>query len=206
MPRRLQSGERLVLATHNKGKLKEVRALLAPYEITVLSAGDIALDEPEETGATFAENARLKAHAVAKAAQLPALADDSGLCIDALGGAPGVFSARWAGEAKDFSQAMRRVEEELRRKSIATSPAHFTCSLMLAWPDGEEALFQGHVQGRLIFPPRGSQGFGYDPIFIPENESRTFAEMTMDEKKKFSHRARAFAAFAQACLPAMSAA
>jgi len=159
----------LVAATHNAGKLREFRELLAPYGIEMLSAGDLALPEPEETGATFEANALLKARAAAEGARLPALADDSGLCVEALGGAPGIYSARWAGASKDFSAAMARIERELLSAG-APQPwrAHFISALALAWPDGHVEYFEGRVDGRLIFPPRGVNGFGYDPIFLPD--------------------------------------
>jgi XTP/dITP diphosphohydrolase len=200
---------RLVAATHNAGKLREFRELLAPYRIEALSAGDLALAEPEETGATFEANARLKARAAAAAARLPALADDSGLCVEALGGAPGIYSARWAGGSKDFSGAMARIERELLGAG-APQPwrAHFISALALAWPDDHVEYFEGRVDGRLVFPPRGANGFGYDPIFLPDGHSRGFGEMTAEEKHgipadgslALSHRARAFQLVARACL------
>lgn len=205
---------RLVIASHNPGKLREMRELLAPYAIDVVSAGELSLPEPEETGMTFAENAALKAHAAAQASGLPAFADDSGLCIDALDGAPGIFSARWAGPGKDFTAAMERVERELVRRDVreeADRRAHFVSSLMLAWPDGHEELFEGRVFGTLVFPPRGGQGFGYDPIFRPDGHETTFGEMTSEEKhgwshtgkgEGLSHRARAFIKLAAGCLSA----
>ena len=199
----------LVAATHNAGKLREFRELLAPYRIEARSAGDLALSEPEETGATFEANARLKAHAAARAAGLPALADDSGLCVAALGGAPGIYSARWAGGAKDFSAAMARIERELL-DAAAPQPwrAHFISALALAWPDDHVEYFEGRVDGRLVFPPRGANGFGYDPIFLPDGHARGFGEMTAQEKHgipadgslALSHRARAFQLLARACM------
>ncbi len=199
----------LVAATHNAGKLREFRELLAPYRIEALSAGDLALAEPEETGATFEANARLKARAAALAARMPALADDSGLCVEALGGAPGIYSARWAGGSKDFSAAMARIEHELLAAG-APQPwrAHFISALALAWPDDHVEYFEGRVDGRLVFPPRGANGFGYDPIFLPDGHSRGFGEMTAGEKHgipadgslALSHRARAFQLLARACL------
>ncbi|MES2905794.1 MAG: RdgB/HAM1 family non-canonical purine NTP pyrophosphatase [Pseudomonadota bacterium] len=201
MTQRLKEGTQLLLATHNKGKLAEVQAMLAPFHVSVISAGDLNLDEPEETGTTFSENALLKAHAAAKASGLAALADDSGLCVEALNDAPGIYSARWAGEQKDFTAAMQRIENELKEKSLKTSPAHFMCVLALGFPDGTSQVFEGRVDGALTFPPRGENGFGYDPIFIATGATRTFAEMDMAEKKKFSHRARAFAALAKSVLP-----
>jgi XTP/dITP diphosphohydrolase len=205
-----QVAGRLVIATHNPGKLKEMRELLAPYGIAAVSAGEVGLAEPAETGASFAENARIKALAAAKAAGLPAFADDSGLAVDALGGAPGIHSARWAGDTKDFGRAMQRVEDELRARG-ATTPqqrsAHFVSALCVAWPDGHVEQFEAHVDGTLVFPPRGSAGFGYDPMFLPDGHTRTFGEMTAEEKHGLpphgpglSHRARAFLLMAKACL------
>ena len=204
MMRRLTPGTRLVVASHNPGKVREILDLVAPHGLTVVSAAELRLPEPEETGATFAENARLKALAAARAADLPALADDSGIEVEALGGAPGIFSARWAGPAKDFAVAMRRVADEIEaRKAWDTSPgprANFTAALCLAWPDGKTALFQGKVWGHLVWPPRWSKGFGYDPMFVPEGHTLTFGEMEPDAKHAISHRARAFRQFASACL------
>lgn len=204
MARALRRGEKLVIATHNNGKLREIEALLSPCAISVVSAGDLGLPEPEETGVTFEENAALKAVAAATSSGLPALADDSGLAVDALGGAPGVYSARWAGPDKDFAKAMRRVEEGLAALG-ATSPeqrkAHFVAVLALAFPDGSCDLFRGEVHGTLSFPPRGGNGFGYDPIFVPEGHDITFGEMMPDRKQTMSHRARAFEKFAEARLP-----
>jgi XTP/dITP diphosphohydrolase len=200
---------KLVIATHNPGKLAEVRDLLAPYGVEALSAAELGLPEPEETGDSFAANAAIKARAAATAAKIPALSDDSGLCVDALDGAPGVNSARWAGPDRDFSAAMSKVEEALKAAN-ARPPfnAHFACALALALPDEETQIFEGRVFGELVFPPRGSLGFGYDPIFLPEGFARTFGEMTPQEKHGIpadgspglSHRARAFQAFARACL------
>lgn len=184
MARRLEG--KIVIATHNRGKLREMQELLAPYGVEAVSAGDLGLPEPDETGMTFAENAALKAHAAAKAAGLPALADDSGLCVVALDGAPGIFSARWAGPGKDFAHAMRRVEEELARRGATEAEArraHFVSALVVAWPDGHEELFEGRVFGTLVWPPRGDRGFGYDPMFQPDGHARTFGEMTGDEKQ-----------------------
>jgi XTP/dITP diphosphohydrolase len=207
MPQKLEG--KLVVATHNPGKCAELRELLAPYRIEALSAAELGLSEPEETGASFCDNAIIKARAAALGANMPALADDSGLCVDALAGAPGIHSARWAGEARDFAAAMKRVEREVRAANADAPPkAHFACVLAHAFPDGEVETFEGKVFGALQFPPRGSLGFGYDPIFVPEGCSRTFGEMTAEEKhgipadgsEGLSHRARAFQAFAQACL------
>jgi XTP/dITP diphosphohydrolase len=206
-PRRLTGP--LVAATHNVGKLREFRELLASCRIEARSAGDLALAEPEETGATFEANARLKAHAAARVAGLPALADDSGLCVEALGGAPGIYSARWAGNSKDFAGAMARIERELLdAKAPQPWRAHFISALALAWPDDHIEVFEGRVDGRLVFPPRGVNGFGYDPIFLPDGHSRGFGEMTAGEKHgvpadgslALSHRARAFQLLARACL------
>ena len=199
----------LVAATHNAGKLREFRQLLVPWRIALVSAGDLGLPEPEETGDTFEANAKLKAFAAARAAKMPALADDSGLCVEALDGAPGIYSARWAGGSKDFSAAMARVERELLAKE-APEPwrAHFISALALVWPDDHVEYFEGRVDGRLVFPPRGANGFGYDPIFLPDGHSRGFGEMSAEEKHgipadgslALSHRARAFQMLARACL------
>lgn len=211
MPERFSG--KLVIATHNPGKLWEMRALLAPYGIDAVSAGELNLPEPEETGGSFSANAELKARAAAGAAHLPALADDSGLSVDALGGAPGIYSARWAEVApdgpRDFAAAMERVETALH-KAGATPPfrAHFISVIALAWPTGKVTTFEGKVSGTLVFPPRGTLGFGYDPIFLPDGETRTFGEMMMEEKQAIpadgspalSHRARAFQSFVRACL------
>jgi XTP/dITP diphosphohydrolase len=201
---------KVVIATHNPGKLKEMRELLLPHGIETVSAADLGLDEPIETGASFAENAKIKAAAAARAARLPALADDSGLAVEALGGAPGIHSARWAGENKDFAQAMRTVEEKLKLKKAATPGERrgaFIAVLCLAWPDGETATFEGRVEGRIVWPPRGERGFGYDPIFLPDGFERTFGEMSSEEKhglpprgRGLSHRARAFLKLAESCL------
>ncbi len=201
--RKLQKGMRLVVASHNPGKLREIADLVSPYGLEVVSAKDLNLPEPEETEATFAGNARLKAVAAATASGLPALADDSGLEVEALGGRPGIYSARWAGPSKDFSLAMQRVADELTAVgawSGAGPRANFTCALSLAWPDGEAQIFEGKVFGRLVWPPRGSRGFGYDPMFLPDGEALTFGEMDPARKHAISHRARAFALFIDACL------
>ena len=201
---------RLVIATHNPGKLIELRGLLAPYGIDAISAGEMGLPEPDETGMTFRENARIKAAFAAEAAGLPAFADDSGLVVEALDGAPGIHSARWAGPEKDFYQAMRTIEEKLRERG-ATTPqrrrAHFVCALCVAWPDGHVEEFEGRVGGTLVWPPRGDQGFGYDPMFLPDGHAETFGEMPSEEKhglpprgRGLSHRARAFRKLAEACL------
>ncbi len=198
MPRRLAGGP-LVIATHNNGKLVEMADLLRPFAIATRGAGALGLPEPEETGASFEENAALKAVAAARGSRLPALADDSGLVVPALGGAPGIYSARWAGPGRDFAAAMRRVEAGLAGE--ADRSASFVAVLALAWPDGHVESFRGEVRGRLVFPPRGDRGFGYDPIFLPEGGSETFGEMEPAAKHRISHRARAFAQLAAACLP-----
>jgi XTP/dITP diphosphohydrolase len=196
MSRRFTGG-RLVLATHNPGKVREIAELLKPFNAHVVSAGELGLPEPEETGSTFRANAELKAHASAAAAQLPALADDSGLVVDALNGAPGIYSARWAGPTKDFAIAMQRVEMELKGAPAPT--ARFVCALSLAWPDGVCETFEGTVEGTLTFPPRGTHGFGYDPIFVPRGYDITFGEMAPDKKHAMSHRADAFRQLVAAC-------
>ncbi len=200
MPRRLEGG-RLVAASHNAGKVAEIRAILAPWPLRVESAAALGLPEPEETGASFTENAELKARAAAAGAGAPALADDSGLVVPALGGAPGIFSARWAGPERDFGAAMARVERELAAAGRpADAPARFVCALALAWPDGHCETFEGSVGGRLAFPPRGERGFGYDPIFVPAGHALAFGEMAPAGKDRISHRAAAFARLAEACL------
>jgi XTP/dITP diphosphohydrolase len=204
MTRLLRRGEKLVVATHNAGKIREFETLVGPYAIVVASAGALGLPEPEETGVTFEENAALKAVAAATASGLPALADDSGLAVEALGGAPGVYSARWAGPAKDFAAAMASVEEKLQALGAATPDrrkAYFVAVLALAFPDGSCDLFRGEVHGHLAYPPRGPHGFGYDPMFVPEGHAETFGEMSPERKQTMSHRARAFALFAEARLP-----
>jgi XTP/dITP diphosphohydrolase len=201
---------RLVIATHNPGKLAEMRELLAPYGIDAISAGELGLPEPEETGMTFRDNARIKAGAAAKASGLPAFADDSGLAVDALGGAPGIHSARWAGPDKNFARAMQSIEQKLgERHAIAPEQrrAQFVSALCVAWPDGHLEDFEAHVDGTLVWPPRGDKGFGYDPMFLPDGYTRTFGEMDSVEKHGLpprgtglSHRARAFLKLAEACL------
>jgi XTP/dITP diphosphohydrolase len=201
---------RLVIATHNPGKLAEMRGLLAPYGIDATSAGELNLNEPDETGMTFRDNARIKAHAAAMAVALPAFADDSGLAVDALDGAPGIHSARWAGPDRNFRRAMKTIENKLLELGV-TEPerrrAHFISALCLAWPDGHVEEFEGRVDGALVWPPRGDKGFGYDPMFLPDGHTRTFGEMSSEEKhglpprgKGLSHRARAFRKLAEACL------
>lgn len=199
---RIRPGDRLVVASHNPGKVKEIKELIAPFGIQTLGAAELGLPEPEETGSTFAGNARLKAEAAAKASGLPSLSDDSGLCVDALDGAPGIYSARWAGPDKDFRTAMRRIEELLGEKGILDKRAHFVCALAIAAPGEETDIYEGRVFGTLTFPPRGDKGFGYDPIFLPEGYRFTFGEMDPREKHAMSHRARAFAKFVkQAVVP-----
>ena len=201
--RKLEKGAKLVVASHNPGKIREIADLVEPYGLEVVSAADLALPEPEETETTFAGNARLKAVTAARASGLPALSDDSGLEVEALGGQPGVYSARWAGPEKDFNVAMKRLADELSAAGAWKEPgprANFTCALCLAWPDGEAHIFEGKVFGRLVWPPRGDRGFGYDPMFLPDGETLTFGEMDPADKHAISHRARAFALFVEACL------
>ena len=198
MPRKFTE-PRLVIASHNKGKVGEIAELLKVFAVEVVSAESLGLPEPEETGETFVENALLKAHAAATGANLPALADDSGLAVDALGGEPGLHSARWAETAggRDFGVAMERVQNALEGKSHRG--AHFICVLALAWPDGHAETFEGRVDGTLVWPPRGAYGFGYDPIFRPDGYDIVFAEMMPDEKNAITHRAAAFARLVAAC-------
>jgi XTP/dITP diphosphohydrolase len=208
MHRRIEG--QLVIATHNPGKLAEMRELLAPYGVAAISAGELGLDEPEETGDSFRANAAIKAVAAAKAAKLPAFADDSGLAVDALNGAPGLFSARWAGPTKDFAAAMARIERLLQERGAATPErrrAHFVSALCVAWPDDHREEVEARVEGTLVWPPRGTAGFGYDPMFLPDGYTRTFGEMTSLEKHGLpplglglSHRARAFVKLAEICL------
>ena len=198
--RKLAPGK-LVIASHNEGKVREIEALLGSYGIQPVSAKALDLPEPEETGTTFVANAELKALQAADLSGLPALADDSGLCVEALNGDPGIFSARWAGPGKDFGLAMKLVEDKL----AATGPeavrdAHFVCALALAWPDGHVEWFEGRVDGQLVWPPRGEHGFGYDPMFVPDGHDRTFGEMTHDEKTPLTHRAAAFRQLVDAVL------
>lgn len=203
MTRRLPRAARLVVASHNPGKVAEIVDLVTPFGLQVLTAAELGLPEPAETGDSFIANAELKAAAAAQASGLPALADDSGLEVMALGGAPGIYSARWAGPGKDFEVAMRRLHDELASRGAWASPppiANFTAALCLAWPQAEAAVFEGKVFGHLVWPPRGGRGFGYDPMFVPEGESLTFGEMEPEAKHAISHRARAFARFVRACL------
>jgi XTP/dITP diphosphohydrolase len=197
-------GSCVVIATHNAGKLKEMGDLLAPYGLETVSAGSLGLPEPVENGMMFAENAAIKALAAARAANLVAIADDSGLAVDALDGAPGIFTADWAGEPRDWMRAMMRVKHELEARDVVPvgAAAHFVSALVVAWPDGETLIAEGRVHGTLAYPPRGEAGFGYDPVFVPQGETRTFAELTREEKHGIrrvdgrmtglSHRARAF--------------
>ncbi|MDF2115888.1 RdgB/HAM1 family non-canonical purine NTP pyrophosphatase [Roseiarcaceae bacterium H3SJ34-1] len=204
---------RLVIATHNAGKLREMRELLEPYGIEAVSAAELGLPEPEETGDTFIANAIIKAQAAAQAAGLPSFADDSGLCVDALGGEPGIYSARWAREAGDFPKAMQRIETLLQDKAAtdaAARQAHFVSALAVAWPDGHIETVEGKVFGTIVWPPRGDKGFGYDPFFLPDDHKLTFGEMSSEEKhgipadgsRALSHRARAFQELAKLCLRA----
>jgi len=208
MNHRLLNG-RLVIATHNPGKLREMRELLAPFGIEAVSAGDLGLPEPAETGSSFRANARIKAEAASAATGLPAFADDSGLAVDALGGAPGIHSARWAGPDKNFHRAMEKVEADVTRTAGNSDArrAHFVSALCVAWPDSHVEEFEGRVDGVLVWPPRGDMGFGYDPMFLPDGHDRTFGEMSSEEKHGLppkgaglSHRARAFLKLAEACL------
>lgn len=199
MTRKLAPG-RLVIASHNQGKVREIGALLAPYGVETVSAGALGLPEPPETGTSFIANAELKAREAADLSGLPALADDSGLCVEALGGEPGIFSARWAGEDKDFGMAMRLVHEAMEKAGPdAGHDAHFICALSLAWPDGHIESFEGRVDGLIVWPPRGTKGFGYDPIFQPIGRNQTFGEIEPDEKHAMSHRADAFRQLVAAC-------
>ncbi len=210
MPNHRHITGRLVIATHNSGKLAEMRELLAPYGIEAVSAGELNLPEPEETGTTFAANARIKAEVAANATGLPAFADDSGLCVDALDSQPGIYSARWAGPSKDFMAAMTQIERLLQERG-ATAPAqrkaHFVSALCVAWPDGHLEEVEERVNGAMVWPPRGGAGFGYDPAFLPDGHGRTFGEMTSIEKHGLpplglglSHRAKAFVKLAEICL------
>lgn len=209
MTHQLKPGDRLVVASHNKGKVWEIKELLRPYGLDAISAADLNLPVPEETETTFEGNARLKAVAAAKASGLPALADDSGLEVAALSGAPGIYSARWAGASKDFARAMQKVADEIEkaggwqaavRDGKPGPDANFICVLCLAWPDGHADYYAGRVFGHLVDPPRGGNGFGYDPMFVPEGHEETFGEMEPAQKHAMSHRARAFDDFKAACL------
>ena len=192
----LKSGTTIVVASHNQGKVREINELIEPFGVKAVSAAELNLVEPEETGATFAENAILKAEAARDASGMIALSDDSGLSVDALDGAPGIYSARWAGPDKDFDLAMRNLEEKLYATGAKTPKqraAHFVCALCIAWPGGDTAVFEGHVTGALVWPPRGRNGFGYDPVFLPDGRNETFGEMDPSTKHAISHRAGAFA-------------
>jgi XTP/dITP diphosphohydrolase len=199
LPARKFTGSELVLATHNGGKVREIQDLLAPFGLQVTAAGALGLPEPAETGTTFAANAKLKALASATGAALPALADDSGLVVDALGGDPGIYSARWAGPTKDFSLAMQKVEDALRATAATDRSAHFFAALALAWPDGHVEVFEGRVDGTLVWPPRGTRGFGYDPMFVPHGHTQTFGELDPTYKHSISHRADAFRKLVASC-------
>ena len=191
--------EKLVIASHNSGKVREIGELLSPYTVEVVSAASLGLPEPEETGTTFVANADLKAKAAALASGLPALADDSGLAVNALGGNPGIYSARWAGESKDFTAAMAKVHQALEAAPGSNPSAKFVCALALAWPDGHCETFEGVVEGDIVWPPRGTQGFGYDPIFLPSGGTLAFGEMEATAKHAISHRADAFRKLVAAC-------
>jgi XTP/dITP diphosphohydrolase len=196
------TGARLVVATHNPGKLREISELLQPFGVRVLSAAGLGLPVPDETGASFIANAEIKARAAADGAALPALADDSGLAVAALDGAPGIYSARWAADGKDFGAAMERVERELQARGAAAPErrgAQFVCALSLCWPDGHCESFEGTVAGTLVWPPRGDHGFGYDPMFLPAGHDLTFGEMEPAAKHAISHRADAFRQLTRAC-------
>lgn len=206
--RRLEG--KILIATHNEGKLREMRELLAPYGITAVSAGELGLPEPEETGSTFAANAEIKARAGAQGSGLPSFADDSGICVAGLNGAPGIYSARWA-TGKDFMGAMTRIDNELRERGFLAPDERkgwFVSALAIAWPDGHLEAFEGRIDGVCVWPPRGTAGFGYDPMFLPDGHERTFGEMSSEEKhgipadgsRALSHRARAFQDLARACL------
>ena len=200
---KLVRGTKLVVASHNPGKVREINALIAPFGLEAVSAGTLGLAEPDETGTMFASNARIKSRAAADASGLPSLADDSGLCVAALDGAPGIFSARWGGTAKDFDAAMARVNRELELRGArlpSERAAHFVSVLCLSWPSGEDQIFEGRAFGEVVWPPRGKRGFGYDPMFLPDGYEETFGEMDPTEKDKISHRARAFDKFVKACL------
>jgi XTP/dITP diphosphohydrolase len=195
-------GDKLLVATHNKGKLGEITEILAPFGVSVVGAGEMNLPEPEETEDTFVGNARIKAHAAAKATGLPALSDDSGITIDALNGAPGVYTADWAetGKGRDFMMAMTRANDEITAVGPhAPRTAQFRCTLVIAWPDGHDEVFEGVMPGQLVWPIRGEHGFGYDPMFQPDGYDITCAQMDPAEKNKISHRGRAVAQFVQGC-------
>lgn len=194
---RLFKGGELVIASHNQGKVREINDLLRPFNANVISAGDLGLPEPVEDGLTFIDNAKIKAHAATQISGLPALADDSGLVVHGLNNEPGIYSARWAGPSKDFTVAMKKVQKKLR--NIEDKSAHFVCALALSWPDGHTECFEGKVFGRIIWPPRGKRGFGYDPIFIATGMDISFGEMQPGAKHAISHRAKAFEKLVKAC-------
>ena len=203
MRRRLHQSERLVVASHNAGKVREIYDLVMPYGLSVVAAADLQLPEPDETGSTFQENAELKALSATRIAGLPALADNSGIEVEVLDGAPGIYSARWAGPDKDFKLAMQWVADEVRERGGWVPPgprANFTAVLCLAWPDGATEAFEGKVYGHLVWPPRGTRGFGYDPMFVADGQTLTFGEMEPAAKHAISHRAHAFDKFVAACL------
>lgn len=205
MASRIFDEKKLVIASHNPGKVREIGELLAPFQVEVVSAGELDLPEPVEDGETFIDNAKIKAIAAATASNLPALADDSGLCVHGLNNQPGVYSARWAGPTNDFGVAMQKVEQALTaaekndEQCEVDRSAHFACALTLAWPDGYTESFEGQVQGTMAWPPTGNKGFGYDPIFVPDGHSQTFAEMEPEQKHAMSHRANAFKKLVEAC-------
>ena len=201
MSRVLSQQDKLVIASHNQGKVMEISDLFRPLAIDIISARELRLNEPEETGQTFIENAVLKAELAAKATKLPAIADDSGLVVKALGGAPGIYSARWAGSEKDFEHAMRRVSEALLLSGNPDRSCYFVCALAVAWPDGHVESFEGRVNGHITWPPRGENGFGYDALFTPLGHQQTFGEMDPVDKHAMSHRADAFAQLLNSCLP-----
>jgi len=190
---------KLVIASHNAGKVREIGDLLRPFDTDVVSAGDLDIEEPEETGTTFVANASLKARASAQASGLPALADDSGLAVVALNGDPGIYSARWGGPDRDFNLAMQKVEEAVQATGNNDRRAYFVCALCLAWPDGHEEIFEGRIDGTLVWPGQGDHGFGYDPIFLPAGATLTFGQMDPDAKHAISHRADAFRQLVDAC-------
>ena len=199
MARRFEGGK-LAIASHNPGKVLEIQALLNPFEAEVISAGELGLPEPEETGDTFIANAELKAQAAAMGANLPALADDSGIVVNGLNGQPGIYSARWGGPAKNFNHAMERVWTEL--EAIEDKSAHFTSALALCWPDGHSEIFEGYIHGTIVWPQRGDKGFGYDPIFQPNGHNQTFGELENNVKYSISHRFQAFEKLVKACFKA----
>lgn len=191
--------EKILVASHNPGKVREIQDLLRPFDVVAISAAELGLEAPEETGRTFTENALIKAYAAAKQCGFASLSDDSGLCVEALDGEPGIHSARWAGAERDFNLAMAKVHAELEKTAVDNRRAYFVCALCLVWPEGKAETFEGRVYGTLIWPPRGDNGFGYDPMFVPEGHHITFGEMEPDKKHAMSHRARAFEQLIDAC-------